>query len=352
MAQELNMAAEVTGPDVEFDLDSGEMVETPAADQPGDDTGGDSPAGEPGDLHDDDEDIHHDEDVSTVDSDGQQLSDEDVEAKRARRRQERQNRKNAQRERFQSMERDISMLREQNTALLHRLGTIERSTTGAELAALDKSIGDVTNAYNYWKDQVAVHTTAGNGEGVAEATEKMLLAQRRYEELNRIKTAHAQRATAPAPIDPAIKNEASKWMSKHKWYDPACKDTDSQIAFVLSKGLDARGLDSRTQAYWDALDAEVKKYLPHRANPGYNSGSDEREGRTVDGQGQQQQQRRQPPKSPTGGSGQGDGGNRKTFVLSAARVQAMKDAGVYDDPVKRKEQIRRYQEYDRQNATK
>ena len=41
--------------------------------------------------------------------------------------------------------------------------------------------------------------------------------------------------------------------------------------------------------------------------------------------------------------------NKNTFTLSRERVQALKDAGMWDDPTKRARAIRNYADFDRNN---
>lgn len=58
------------------------------------------------------------------------------------------------------------------------------------------------------------------------------------------------------------------------------------------------------------------------------------------------------PKAVVAGSGRDSGGSGKTgtYKLSAERVQAMKDAGIWDNPEKRAEAVKRYREFDKQQT--
>jgi hypothetical protein len=51
------------------------------------------------------------------------------------------------------------------------------------------------------------------------------------------------------------------------------------------------------------------------------------------------------------GSGResGNSGNSGSYKLSADRVSALKDAGIWDDPKQRAEAVKRFRDYDKQN---
>ena len=57
------------------------------------------------------------------------------------------------------------------------------------------------------------------------------------------------------------------------------------------------------------------------------------------------------PRPTVAGAGRESGGadSGKTYRLSSDRVQALKDAGIWDDPKQRAEAIRRFREYDKQH---
>jgi hypothetical protein len=112
----------------------------------------------------------------------------------------------------------------------------------------------------------------------------------------------------------------------------------------------------------------MKKYLPHKFQAS-STDPDDGDGEGEDGeeaehrerrnganggdrQSQQVQQqggeRRPAHRPPSIGGGAGDAnGSTTTFRLNSDRVEAMKQAGMWNDPVKRKSMIKRYIEQDR-----
>ena len=119
------------------------------------------------------------------------------------------------------------------------------------------------------------------------------------------------------------------WLKKNSWYDPQARDTDSRIAKVVDQELANEGWDPADPEYWDELDSRLTTRLPHRytANPSKK--------RT----------------NPTASSRSEAASTAKpgTITLSRERVQAIKDAGAWDDVSKRNKMIRAYAQYDRQN---
>ena len=135
---------------------------------------------------------------------------------------------------------------------------------------------------------------------------------------------------------PRLKHHAEGWMQNNAWYDPSGTDMDSDMVLKLDDRMVKEGWNPTTQEYWDELDARVKKYLPHRANSTYNKPQSNPVSKN---------------RVPVAGAGQAAVGAPKgTYRLSAERVKALKEAGVYDDPSKRADAIKRFQEYDKQSG--
>ena len=258
-------------------------------------------------------------------------SEEEREAIRERRRIERRNRKVAAREREDTLRRELAARDSVINEMRAKLELIEQRHSGSELAQIETGKKQAAQSYNFFKDQIRVATEAGNGAAVADATEKMMQSQRRFDELDRVEQALKQRRSTPQPLDPRLANHAQNWMARNAWYDPSGRDQDSEIAMRLDQRMAQEGWDPTTPEYWEELDNRVKKYLPHRASSG--------------------KMERVKPRSVVSGSGRENSGasSGKTYRLSSDRVQALKDAGIWDDPKQRTEAIKRFREYDLQN---
>lgn len=313
--------------DIELDLETGEEVHREAPLEGQEEEHPESADDRGGSGEDSGEDSGGDDD-SGEDAGG---TDDEREAIRERRRKERQHRKQAQREREETLRRELQARDSIINELRAKVEGIERRGTSSELAQIENAKKQTAQEYAYFKDQIRVATEAGNGAAVADATEKMLQAQQRFSQLQGYEQTYRQRQAQPQPLDPRLVNHAQKWMESNKWYNPAGQDQDSRIALTLDQQLAQEGWDPTTPQYWQELDSRVKKYLPHRANSGKISGTK--------------------PRSTVSGSGR-DAGPRtsdKSYRLSAERVKALKDAGIWDDPKQRAEAVKRFREYDKQN---
>lgn len=257
-------------------------------------------------------------------------NEDEREAIRERRRQERKHRKQAQREREDTLRRELASRDAIINELRAKVDVIERRNTGSEVAQIENGKKQAAQAYNFFKDQIRVAGEAGNHAAVADATEKMIQAQRRFDELTRVEQVFKQRQAAPQPLDPRLANHAQDWMSKNSWYDPSGQDQDSEIAMRIDQRLAQEGWDPTTKEYWDELSARVKKYLPHRVSGGKVVNT-------------------KPRSVVTGGRESGNPSTGKTYKLSSERVNALKEAGLWDDPKQRAEAIKRFRDYDKQN---
>lgn len=272
---------------------------------------------------------------------GSDEPDEEREAIRARRRQERHDKKEASRQREAQARREKEMLRKENEELAQRLAVLERRSQGSDFAQLDNAINQTGQAIVYLKEQIKIATEAGDGATVADATEKLYKAQKHGDHLLGIKQQavnNTRQTEQRSPIDPQLRRHAEGWMDQHNWYDPSGKDPDSRVALTVDQSMAEEGWDPRQAEYWAELDSRLKRYLPHR----YKS-----QERQHDGNGGTQRR----TSAPVTGSGRESGApNGPTFKLSADRVNAIKEAGKWENPDERDKMIKKYKEYDKQQA--
>jgi hypothetical protein len=266
-------------------------------------------------------------------------SDPDREQIRAARREERKLKKQIHREKTKESSHLINNLRTQNQQLAERLAHLEKRTSGAELARVDKAIDDTEVQIEYAKMKMREAVANQDGDAVVKAQELMYESQRKVESLKSIKDqATRQMSQPPKPTmnvpDPAVQRNAAAWMERNKWYDPQAKDMDSEIAQRLDKKLTDEGYDPSSPEYWDELDDRVAKYLPHRMESDMGKKKDKPKYRSI------QTSSGRESASSSGGV---------DFRLSADRVQAIKDMGAWDNPDQRAKMIKSYAKYDREN---
>lgn len=267
-------------------------------------------------------------------------TDEDREALRAARREERRLKKDLTKQREASAKHKISALERRNETLERRLAQVENAAVGFQFAQIDRLLEDETTRVEYAKMKATQAAQAGDVAAQMEYMEqfynaKNKLAQVQLLKQKQLEEAKQPRNNVPSPATEVVQQNATEWLNSNRWYDPSGKDTDSRIAKVIDNALASEGWDPADPEYWDELDNRLKERLPHRYTSKVSSGSNDRNRRGGTSSGR------------TDVSGSAIAKN--TFTLSRERVQALKDAGMWDDPAKRAKAIRNYADFDRKN---
>lgn len=261
-------------------------------------------------------------------------TDEERQAIRERRRNERQQKKQYRRDKEDSYKREIEALKNQLREVNEWKNTVESRRVTSGIAQIDRAIKDAHDAVEVAKQAIREATETQNGAALVDAQELYYAARKRAEDLSSFKQrAVSQMQQRPQQnIDPMVVKHAQDWMSSKEWYDPTGRDPDSRIALTIDNQLAEEGWDPRAPEYWQELDERLKKYLPHRMSSNYTADNSSKR------------------RSITSGSSQSGStrSNAGEYRLSPERVRAMKDAGMWEDPEKRKRMIKRYMEIDKQ----
>jgi hypothetical protein len=272
-------------------------------------------------------------------SDDDSDEDEDPEERekiREARREERKLKKELAKQRDASSKHKISALERRNEELARRLAAVESTASSFQFAQVDKAIEDEATRVEYAKMKLLQASQAGDAEGQVEYLEqlqdsKQRLAQVQAYKKQQLDNARRPKQNVPNPVTREIERNATDWLSKNKWYDPQARDTDSRIAKVVDQELASDGWDPSDPEYWSELDNRLSARLPHRYAA--KTGSTTKRG------------------GPTASSRTANttGKSANTVTLSRERVNAIKDAGAWDDPVKRNKMIKAYNAYDKAN---
>ena len=286
------------------------------------------------DRDDDDyEDGDHDDD-----SDNEGETEEEREKIREARREERKLKKELKKQRELSAKNKIQALERRNEELAKRLAAVENTAASYQFAQLDKSIEDEATRVEYAKIKMLEAAQSGDAAAQVEYLEQLTEAKQRLKEAQHYKkqqleAAKAPKQNVPNPVSSEVQSNATSWLKRNSWYDPQARDTDSRIAKVIDQELAADGWDPSDSEYWEELDSRLSSRLPHRyAVKGSNS-SNKRAG----------------PAASSRVASTVSAAKPGTITLSRERVQAIKDAGAWDDVEKRNKMIRAYASYDRQN---
>ena len=305
---------------VEDAEDGGAIVHLPEGEEPigeDDDSGG--PAGQAGDNDSDD-------DPNDDNRDGLR------ESRRNRRRARKEHHRAVQAEKDQR----LALLQRQNEELLSRLQSVEHRTHQAELGRVDSAAAEQIQRMEFAAQKRAEAVRNGDDQLFAQADAMYQEARETAQHLKNLRERAANQPPVSSGPDPIVKSLAAQWVSKNQWYKPNSSDADSAVAFSIDKAMHKEGWNPSTQEYWEELDSRLQKYLPHRYNADMNDEPQDRRHRTVvTGSGRE--------------SVSQNSGGRASFTLSKERVQAMKDAGMWDNQETRQRMIQRYINEDRQN---
>jgi len=284
--------------------------------------------------HEDDEEAHAAADDEAAEE-GE--TDEEREAIREARREERRLKKDLKKQREISARNKITALERRNAELAERLAKVESTATSYQFAQLDKAIEDEAAKIEYAKLKMLEAARNNDAAGQVEYLEQLTDAKQRFNQAQHYKKQQLEQAKAPKqnvpnPVNTEVQKNATKWLKKNSWYDPQARDTDSRIAKVVDQELAQDGWDPSDPEYWDELDSRLSSRLPHR----YTSKGGSNQRRSA---------------GPTASSRTSNPSGQKpgTITLSRDRVQAIKDAGAWDDVERRNKMIRAYAQYDRQN---
>ena len=286
------------------------------------------------DESDDDEDIE----VQAEDSDDHQddETDEDREKIREARREERKLKKELAKQRDLTAKHKISALEKRNEELARRLAAVESTAASYKFAQVDKALEDEATRVEYAKMKLVQAAQANDANAQVEYLEQLQDAKNKLAQIQAYKKQQLEEAkqpkqNVPNEISTEVQRNATQWLKSNKWYDPNARDTDSKIAKVIDQDLAAEGWDPADPEYWDELDNRLSARLPHRyaakSNTNIKRGGPTASSRTA---------------NPSGKVG-------TTITLSPQRVQAIKDAGAWDDPAKRSKMIKAYAQFDKEN---
>lgn len=261
-------------------------------------------------------------------------TEEEAEARRQRNRDRRAENKTRRKEYVESLKRELAARDAIINDLSARVSTVERSSNSTQMVQLDNAIREAEAQYKELQDINRQAIEQANGEVAVAAQDKMFELRNRYNQLAAIKQNMSRQTTQPQAIDPRLKTHAEAWANKNKWFDASGSDTDSRIALTIDSQMAKEGWNPTTPEYWEELDSRIKKYLPHRVSRGYNSSKGNKSTSPV-----------------SGGSRESSNTASSSYTLSQERVNALKEAGLWDDATKRAEAIKRFQQYDKANSS-
>lgn len=294
---------------------------------------------------------------------------DDAEERRQRNRDSRRQRKERHRklwERNRELEIQNQGFQKALGELNARLATIEEGSVEGVGRRIDASIAGAERAMAAAKDRLKRAMADQDADAVVAANEEIAqitVDRQRMHDDKRI--FEERRAQAKEPVrdqddagaaddgqtkrrvefEKTILRNASIFQRRNAWYDHNDDDDDTRVVKKLDAEVAAEGYNPAEKAYWEELEARMKEELPHRfegkAKGAARVDDDDDDGgdRKVISMGSGRDSRHSK-------SGNGE------YRLSRDRVQAIKDAGMWDDPVERKKMVDSYKKWDREHSQK
>lgn len=281
-------------------------------------------------------------------------AEREAEERRARRREERKERKADAERREDERDQELQQMREElgrvNAQLSARQGESVRDTVGR----IDERMETLRSQYETARSlkgkafEQAKDNPQEAARASSDADEAMAVAREEFNRLGNMRerviydAEQEQRRPKFNPVE--LKRHADGFVKQYEWFDPKGGDKDSRIVLRLDRELGAEGkLKPDSSAYWRELGKRVEEELPSRFEDDPDPDRGERGGRR-----EEREQRPQRRAHVGGGSREtAGGGGTGVFHLSRDRIQAMKDAGMWDDAKARASMIKRYQQEDR-----
>ena len=239
----------------------------------------------------------------------------------------------------------LQQLQRENEEFKRRLTDVESKTRQTDVMRIDKNIEDTQVRLEYAKMKMAEAVSSNDGQAMVEAQDLLDDAKANLSQLVQIKRQVTEQPQRPnldnvKLPEPEVQRNAAQWINKNSWYKVDGNDRDSRVTLKASEMLVEEGWDPKDPDYWDELDSRLQKSLPHRYNESTDSNSTVRKPRNVVGS------------SGREASAAYGGTNRTQFVLTPERVNAMKEAGAWENPVRKQKMIENFIRYDRQNKTR
>ena len=325
-------------------VDDEEEGGTPPADAP--------PAGEPPaqDAKVDHEAAGGDDDDGDDDGDTGASGDKD-ETNRRRRQQRRLAQKRARERQEQLLVQQARTIDE----MARRLQQLEQHTVASTVQSLDARIAQAESDADRALNIVARATEAGNGDDVVAAQRireaaleeaRTLKAER--ERLNVREPETPARPDGAPQVDPRVVQNATSWIEANPWYDPNLGNPESRLAKQIDDQLVSEGYNPASREHWQEL--------THRLNEVFASANARGdEGDDGDGGGGSAAPARSGRKGPPTSAERGGTGRvtkPNEIYVAPERKQAMIEAGIWDDPVRRQRTLKEYQRFDAEQAAR
>jgi hypothetical protein len=271
------------------------------------------------------------------------LADEEEEsgtpADRKKRR--REQRRLAQKRTREMRDRELAILREQNRVYEDRLAALEGHAISSSEQTIAARIAEARQDILQAERIMAAAVEAGNGEDLAAALNLRDEAKAREADLRGAKERVEEVRARPAPPSPAVQAYATAWVADNaSWYNQPGYEGATREAKRLDQEMLAAGYQPHTPEYWEELSSRVNRRFREMTAGAMKE-------TTVS----DKTPRRQAPPMGRSSAPTPTPSSRTQVRVTPERKQAMIEAGIWDDPVRRDRVLRTYRDYDRNSAS-
>ena len=272
-----------------------------------------------------------DEEDARLADDHSEDGDDGAEERKRKRTERRERQKRAR----ENAERELDFLRGRVAEYDQRFRALEGHTLTTQEQSLQQAYNAKLQEAQTAEQIMAKALEAGNGEDHVLAQrirDQAVYEAQQIAQQGQQVAQQRQQVTNPGP-DPRMLNHAQEWLSANNWYDPNGGDEDSAIARAIDIAMTREGHDPTSRTYWEELTRRVSARIG--GEPANDRGG-----------------RRKPPPQGTSRGEHAPVSTRKEIYVTPERKQAMIDAGYWDDPVKRNQMLKEYQQFDKSDAAR
>lgn len=238
-------------------------------------------------------------------------------------------------------ERELAQSRVELARLKEEVDKLRQGGTRRDMTAIDERLHDAQRRYNEAEELMATAIAKGEGEAHVRLLRIRDAAAREHNDLLQAKqqlAAEAEPVRQPVVTQEeklrTVRENTQRFQARNQWYGRDAEAT--QIAQAIDAQVAADGYDPSTAAYWQELEGRL-------------SAAQEDGDLVLD---RKPQGRRTPPSGVSRSSKAPSAGRSQQIFVSQARIDAMKEAGQWDDPKVRNRVLKRFAEYDKNSSAR
>lgn len=271
----------------------------------------------------------------------QRIAQADDDEPRARKRETAGERRQRAKEAKIRDKRELDFQRREMQRLERTIHDLTQGQIVTRVTELDNRLASAQAEVVQWERVKAAAISKHEGADAVAADNYLNAAREKANQASWEKQQVVAAAQQPAQREAPFEGFKREFMAANTWYDGNGSDEDSLIVKAIDTAV-AQQYKPTDPAYWKELQKRVDARFGSERTQSRNDPDEDEVDEPV------APRRRAPPVGGSTRSNSG-GGSATQIRLSPERVQAMKDAGLWEDPKVRARMAKTYSEYDRNN---